>query len=335
MKKLNADIVILIAAIAVMCLLFFLGLYVGSVKISWSEIFTLISGGEVENKTWSYIIESRFNRSIVAVFAGAALSISGLVLQVYFRNPLAGPGVLGITSGASLGVAFVILGGVGLGSLTGSAIIIVAGILGAFLVLTLLLFVSRYIQNSVTLLVVGLMFGYFASAIINILFLWADVLDTREYVVWGLGSFEGLDYFQVLPFIIIVTFFILFTLILIRSLNAFALGADYAGSLGINLKQFKLFVLIITSVLAAIVTVYCGPISFIGIAVPQLVRIVVRSKNHAMIIPFAIIVGACLALAADLTVRLSHNSLPLNAVTALIGAPVIIYTIVKMNKRHA
>lgn len=331
----NKDILILITGLFILAGLFFTNLYIGDVSISWSEIFTLLSGGNVENDSWSYIIESRFNRSVVAIFAGSALALCGLILQVYFRNPLAGPGVLGITSGASLGVAFVVLGGISAGTFLGNLGIISAGIIGAFLVLGLLLVVSKFIQNAVTLLVVGLMFGYFVSALINILFLWANLADTREYVVWGLGSFEGLQNIEMSLFLVLISITILFSFFLIRPLNAMVLGSEYASSLGINLKKTKFLIIIITGVLAALVTVYCGPVSFIGIAVPQLVRIIIKSKNHLVIIPFALLFGAGLALLADITVRLSGNALPLNTVTALIGAPVIIYTIIKMNSRFA
>ena len=212
---------------------------------------------------------------------------------------------------------------------------ILAGILGAFLVLALLLAVSKFIQNAVILLVVGLMFGYFVSAIIDILFLWANLADTREYVVWGLGSFEGIQNDEMGLFLILILSTILFSFFLIRPLNAIVLGSEYASSLGINLKQAKILIIIITGVLAGLVTVYCGPVSFIGIAVPQLVRMAIKSKNHLVVIPFALLFGSGLALLADITVRLSGNALPLNTVTALIGAPVIIYTIIKMNSRFA
>ena len=331
----RTDIPVFSLGLAAIIALFAFNLYIGDVAISWSDIFTLLSGGYVENQSWSYIVESRLNRSVMAVGAGAALALSGLILQVFFRNPLAGPDVLGISSGASLGVAAVILGGLSAGSFIGNLGVIAAGILGAFLVLGLLLVVSKFIHNAITLLVVGLMFGYFASAIINILFLWANLSDTREYVVWGLGSFEGVRHAEMGVFLVTIAVVILVSFFLVRPLNAMVLGAEYASSLGIDLRKARLLIIIITGVLAALVTVYCGPVSFVGVAVPQLVRMVVKSKNHAVIIPFALLFGAGLALLADVTVRLSGNQLPLNTVTALIGAPLIIYTIIKMNSRFA
>lgn len=329
------DITLLVAGLSLIVLLFLLNLTLGDVKIPIDDILTLLMGGEVENNSWSYIVESRLNRSIAAVFAGAALALSGIILQVYFRNPLAGPGVLGITSGASLGVAFVVLGGAGAFTFLGQFGVISAGIFGAILVLLLLLFVSRYIQNSVTLLVIGLMFGYFTSAIINVLFLWANLDETRAYVIWGLGSFEGIRTEDLWILCGMISLVILISFLLVKPMNALVLGTEYASSLGINLKKTKYLVIILTGVLAAMVTVYCGPISFIGVAVPQLVRLIWSSKNHLIQIPATLILGSILALLADLMVRISGNSLPLNTVTALIGAPVIIYTIIKLNKKIA
>jgi iron complex transport system permease protein len=263
------------------------------------------------------------------------LSVAGLILQVFFRNPLAGPGVLGITSGASLGVAVVLLGGIGVGTWLGTMGVFVAGIIGALFVLFLLMIVSRFIANQVTLLVAGLMFGYFTAAIVNILYLWANESQTRAYVIWGLGSFEGLSTRQswiLFGFVLLVA---VSSLLLSKSLNALVLGPEYAASMGINIKRSKLAIILVTGVLAATVTVFCGPISFIGIAVPQLIRHVVRSKNHAYIIPLTFFGGSLLALLADLLVRSSSNSLPLNTVTAIVGAPVIIWLIIKMNRSNA
>ena len=307
----------------------------GAVKIPAADVISIFKGEVVENAAWSYIIESRFFRSIVAVFAGGALSVAGLILQVYFRNPLAGPGVLGITSGASLGVAFVVLGGASMSSVLGLFGIIGAGSAGAIAVLFLLLFISRFIKSSVTLLVAGLMFGYFTAALINILYLSASMADTRAFVIWGLGSFEGLNSHELTIFSTGIIFLILCSFFLIKPLNGLVLGQDYSNSLGIHIIRTKFLIILITGVLAAIVTVYCGPIGFIGIAIPQLIRRMTKSKNHAVIIPLAFLGGAFLAILADIVVRLSGNTLPVNTVTALIGAPIIIWVIMNMNKRNA
>lgn len=324
------------AGLVIVLALLAMNLFIGEVRIPASDIATLLSGGEVENRTWSFIVENRLNRSLAAVFCGAALSLSGLILQVYFRNPLAGPGVLGITSGASLGVAFVTLAG---GTISGYWLadmgVVVAGVLGAMAVLLLLLFISNYIQSAVTLLVLGMMFSYFVSAIINVLFLWANADDTREFVLWGMGSFDGLGTSEVITLIIAICAFSMMALVLIKPLNGLVLGTDYARSMGVDLQKTKFMVVLITGVLAAVTTVYCGPISFIGVAVPQLVRLFWKSVDHRILIPASCLLGAVLCLLSDIIVRLAENTLPLNTVTALVGAPVIIVVLFKLNKQLA
>ena len=307
----------------------------GEVSIPLADQIDILSGGSAKVSSWSFIVENRLYRSITAVLGGGALAVSGLVLQVYFRNPLAGPGVLGITSGASLGVAFVVLGGFALNGFLSGLGMIGFGVLGALLVLFLLLFLSRFIKNQVTLLVVGLMIGYFTAAFVNTLFLWADQQATREFVIWGLGSFEGLTTQQLVPFIIVILVFFTISLIMSKGLNALALGEEYLRSLGVKKNQLRWMMILVTSALAATVTAYCGPISFIGIAVPQIVRLLFKTKNHALLLPLCLLMGGMLGIGADLLVRLSSNSLPLNTVTALIGAPIIIWTIIKMNRQFA
>jgi cobalamin transport system permease protein len=334
LKKIRDRLLLLLLILGTIGL-FIINLSYGEANISFSEVVHILLGGSSEYSSWSYIIESRFNRSAVAIFGGGALAVSGLILQVFFRNPLAGPGVLGVTSGASLGVAVVVLGGMTLNSSLNGVGVLLAGTTGAFLVLVLLLFISRFVKNQITLLVIGLMLGYFTSAFVNMLFLWADQSETREFVIWGLGSFEGLLTEHLYFFVGIIGAFLALSIFMIKGLNAMVLGEDYASSLGIDIKKQKILMIVITSVLAAIVTVYCGPISFIGIAVPQLIRVLGKSKNHAFLIPLCFLGGGFLGLGADLIVRISNNSLPLNTVTALIGAPIIIWTIIKMNKRFA
>ncbi|UKN01818.1 iron ABC transporter permease [Paracrocinitomix mangrovi] len=329
------DIIIIVTVIVLIVLLFVSNLYLGDADIPLGDVFSILSGGNAENEAWSYIVEYRLNRSIIAVFGGGALAISGLILQVFFRNPLAGPGVLGITSGASLGVALVILGGGAFVNALGGTAVLLFGALGAIGVLFLLLFLSKYIKNQVTLLVIGLMISYFTSAFVNMLYLWSNQEQTREFVIWGLGSFEGLSSNQVLAFTSTIVVFLALSILMIKGLNALVLGEDYARSLGIDLKLQKTLMIVVTSVLAAVVTTYCGPISFIGIAVPQLIRIGVKNNNHAFMLPAAFLGGALLGLTADIIVRSVGNALPLNTVTALIGAPIIIWTIIKMNKRLA
>ena len=329
------DKLILIGLVILALLLCVVNLVIGKVNISASDVFNILFGGEVDNESWSFIVENRFNRSLVALSAGGGLAVAGLLLQVFFRNPLAGPGVLGITSGASLGVALIILGGITIEGLAGGLGLITAGIVGASCVLFLLLFISRFVKNQITLLVVGLMLGYFVSALLNVLFLFADQSETRAYVIWGLGSFSGLKTLEMYLFIVVILSSSLIAVLMSKGLNGLALGQEYAKSLGINLKSLRIGVIAITSIIAALVTVFCGPISFIGIAVPQLIRLIVQSKNHSFLIPMCFIGGAVLGISSDLLVRLSSNSLPLNTVTAIIGAPIIIWTIIKLNKQFA
>ncbi|MBD3637147.1 MAG: iron ABC transporter permease [Crocinitomicaceae bacterium] len=331
--KRGIDGILIVVLMVGILLLFAINLSYGDASISWRDLISILFGELPENDSWSYIVEYRLNRSIVAVLGGGALAVSGLLLQVFFRNPLAGPGVLGITSGASLGVALVMLGGISVQNVLGGVSVIFSGTIGAIGVLFLLLFISRFVRNQVTLLVIGLMLGYFTSAFVNMLFLWADQNATREFVIWGLGSFEGLETPEVILFSLVILVFISATVFMIKGLNGMVLGTEYSRSLGINLRVQKVLMIIITSVLAAVVTVYCGPISFIGIAVPQLIRVIGKSRNHAVLIPMCFLGGGLLGIFADLLVRLADNTLPLNTVTALIGAPIIIWTIIKMNKR--
>ena len=333
--KNKKDIYIAVILLIGILILFLVNLSVGDGNVPISETVNILFGGNAKNETWSFIVEHRLNRSITAIMAGGALAVAGLILQVFFRNPLAGPGVLGVTSGASLGVALIVMGGFTFSGLVQSSAIIISGVLGAFGVLFLLLLLSKYVKNQITLLVVGLMIGYFVSALVNILFLAADESETRAYVIWGLGSFEKLSTLEVYLFTVIVSVFSVLALMLSKGLNALVLGADYAKSLGINMKFLRLMIILITSVLAAVVTVYCGPISFIGIAVPQLVLLILKSRNYRWFIPVCFLGGGFLGIFSDLIVRWSDNSLPLNTVTAIIGAPIIIWTIVKLNHQFA
>ncbi len=331
----KADKIFGILLMLAITLLVFVNLIIGEAEIPNSAIFAILGGDASDNPVWPYIVENRLHRSITAVLAGGGLAVSGLILQVFFRNPLAGPGVLGVTSGASLGVGVVILGGISLSAQYGAWLHIVAGLIGALSVLALLMFLSQFIRSAITLLVIGLMLVFLTSAIIDVLYLWANETNTRSFVVWGLGSFEGLSQLDLLSLASFVIIPFAGALFLVKPLNALLLGPDYAASVGTKLKQTRLLIICITGIIAASITVYCGPISFIGIAVPQLVRRIIRTPNHAILLPIVFLAGAFLGISADLIVRLTANLLPLNTVTALIGAPVIIWTIIKLNKSYA
>ncbi|MGB1103719.1 MAG: FecCD family ABC transporter permease [Crocinitomicaceae bacterium] len=327
--------IIVFTLVTVTCLLVFFNLITGAARIPLGDVLSILSGEHSENPAWSYIVENRLYRSITAIVAGGGLAVCGLILQVFFRNPLAGPGVLGVTSGASLGVGVIMLGGIGLGTNYGSWLQILAGLIGTLLILILLMFLARFIRSSITLLVIGLMLVFLTGAIIDVLYLWANDTETRSYVLWGLGSFEGLSAFELWSLIgfVLIPFFA--TLFLVKPLNALLLGQAYAESVGTNIKSTRLLIIGITGIVAAAITVYCGPISFIGIAVPQLIMRVIKSPNHAVLLPIVFLAGATLGIAADITVRWSSNMLPLNTVTALIGAPVILWIIIKLNKSYA
>lgn len=327
------DIALLIGIICSIVLLFIWSLTVGEVTISMNDILKLLNGDVVENSAWSFIVEDRLNRTIMALLAGGALSVTGLILQVFFRNPLAGPGVLGISSGVTLGVALVVLGGFTFSGFGAEFSLIFSGLLGAILILFILMYVAKFIRHSVTLLIVGLMLSYFTSAFVSALYHWADLEQSRQFIVWGLGSFEGVKTISLMWIVPIVLVLMSILIFLIKPLNAFALGENYAKSMGVNIKSTKIIIIVVSSILTAIVTVYCGPVAFIGIAVPQIVRGFAQSKSHQMILPLAILFGALFGLSADLIVRLSGNLLPLNTITSLIGAPIIVWTIIRMNKR--
>ena len=332
MKKLKIITWILLLLITLSFLIIG-SLFAGEIKLEWNDFKNYFTNHPTANIGYQYIIESRLTRTIVAVFAGAALALAGLVLQVFFRNPLAGPGVLGISSGASLGVAAVVLGGLNFQGFTGYSTSVLAGFVGAISVLMLLILAAKYIKQSVTLLVLGLMIGYFTSAILNVLYQWADAESTREFVIWGLGSFEGIYGNALLFFILFVGVGIIITFCFIKPLKALTLGVEYAQTIGVNMRNLKWFIIVITGLLTAIVTVFCGPIGFLGIAVPQLVRMLSKSQNHNVLLPLCLLLGAILALVSDIFIRVFDGNIPLNTATSLIGAPIIVWTIIKMNKR--
>ncbi len=332
MIKLKNNILLLVF-LPILIILSILSLRIGPVNLSTADIWDVLSNHALSNPTYQYIVESRLNRTLVALLAGAGLSIAGLVLQVFFRNPLAGPGVLGISSGASLGVAVVLLGGLTLQNMSGYTLTLTAGFIGAIGILLLLLLMSKYVHQMVTLLVIGLMMSYFSSAILNVLYQWADKESTRDFVLWGLGSFEGLSSNDLNVFAIVISISLILTFALVKPLNALSLGIDYARSFGIDIKAVRIQIILITGILTAVVTVFCGPIGFLGMAVPQLSRQLSKSQNYLFIMPLTIILGAILALVSDIFVRLFDEGIPLNTATSLIGAPIIIWVIFRLNKR--
>jgi len=331
--KRNRDVWLLLSLLILLIFMSIWSVFVGDVSISYDDVQKIFKGETLDNPAWSYIIEGRLNRTIMALLGGGALSVTGLILQVFFKNPLAGPGVLGISSGVTLGVAIVVLGGFSLVGLGSSLSLISSGLIGALVILSILMFISKYIKHSVTLLIVGLMLSYFSSALVSALYHWADLEQSRQFIVWGLGSFDGVSTYNIQWLAPLVILTMVSLIIIVKPLNALVLGEDYAKSLGVNINTTKVIIILISSLLTAVITVYCGPIAFVGIAVPQIVRGLTKAKSHQVVLPIAIIFGALFTLSADLVIRLSGNVLPLNTVTSLIGAPIIVWTIIRMNKR--
>lgn len=314
-------------------LFFFLNLVLGSVSIPLRAVWNILWGTGNESVIWQNIIwKSRVPQALTALVAGAGLSVSGLQMQTVFRNPLAGPSVLGISSGASMGVAFVVLlsgslGGVALSKLgfMGEIALTIAAIAGSLSIMALIVFVSQKVRGNVTLLIIGVMIGYIANAVIGVLKFFSVEEDIRAYVIWGLGSFARVSGDQMTLFICIMVVLLPLSLLLVKTLNLLLLGDAYARNLGLNIKRARLLVITCSGVLVAIVTAYCGPIIFLGLAVPHLCRGMFRTSDHRILMPASLLAGASLALVCNLIARMPgfEGALPVNSVTALVGAPVV------------
>lgn len=338
--------VLLLSLLVVLGALFLLSLSLGSVDISVDNVARILLGGEGERVTHSTIIwKYRFPKSVTAVLAGAALAVSGLQMQTFFRNPLAGPFVLGISSGASLGVAVLVLSAgtsVVSRSLLSSMIsttdasLIAAASLGAGIVMFLVLLVSRAVQNTTTLLIVGLMFGYLTSALVSLLMYFSIAEQIQAYVNWTFGSFTGLSQSQLKIFAPIILGSILLAIAQSKALNALLLGEHYARSMGLHLQQTRIWIILSTAALAGTVTAFCGPIGFLGIAVPHLSRAIFRTADHRTLMPATALLGSIVALIAAIIADMPGTALvlPLNAVTALIGAPVVVWVIVRRHRHN-
>ena len=314
-------------------LFFFLNLVLGSVSMPLRAVWNILGGTGNESVIWQNIIwKSRVPQALTALVAGAGLSVSGLQMQTVFRNPLAGPSVLGISSGASMGVAFVVLlsgslGGVALSKLgfMGEIALTIAAIAGSLSIMALIVFVSQKVRGNVTLLIIGVMIGYIANAVIGVLKFFSVEEDIRAYVIWGLGSFARVSGDQMTFFICIMVVLLPLSFLLVKTLNLLLLGDAYARNLGLNIKRARLLVITCSGVLVAIVTAYCGPIIFLGLAVPHLCRGMFRTSDHRILMPASLLAGASLALVCNLIARMPgfEGALPVNSVTALVGAPVV------------
>lgn len=322
-------------------ILFFANLFWGSVSIPIDAIVAILLGKSVESQAWGHIIlESRFPQAVTALFTGAGIATSGLLLQTTFRNPLADSGILGISAGASLGVAIVMLflGGY-VGNVAGfefsTSMAVVAGAFaGALLILTIIIGFSSVIRNNIMLLIIGIMVGYLTSSVISLLKFWSSSEHVFSYMIWGLGNFSEVSVAQLPFYCIVVSLGLLLSLLLIKPLNALLLGERYATNLGVNVKMVRLLLLLCAGLLTAITTAYCGPVAFIGLAVPHIARLTLGTSNHASLLPLTILMGAVMALLCNLISVLPASSgiIPLNAITPIFGAPVIIYVIINQKR---
>ena len=317
--------------------LFGLNLITGSVQIPFADVLDILCGRFMGKESWQYIIlENRLPQTLTAILCGASLSVCGLMLQTAFRNPLAGPDVFGISSGAGLGVALVmlLLGGTvstSMFTVSGFLAILTAAFVGAIAVTALILFLSTMVRNSVLLLIVGIMVGYVSSSAVSLLNFFASEEGVKSYMVWGMGNFGGVSMTHIPLFSILCLMGIGVSFLLIKPLNILLLGPQYAESLGISTRQLRNILLVVVGLLTAITTAFCGPISFIGLAIPHIARLLFRTENHQVLLPGTVLSGAAIALLCNFICYLPGEAgiIPLNAVTPLIGAPVIIYVIVQ------
>ncbi|WP_159019605.1 FecCD family ABC transporter permease [Algibacter sp. L3A6] len=324
-----------LALTLVLC--FFVNISLGSVSIPLKAVFNSLLNSNVEQQSWQHIILNyRLPKAITAIIVGSGLGISGLLMQTLFRNPLAGPFVLGISSGASLGVALVILGSGVFGGVLASLFvskwgIVIAASLGSFLVLLAVLMVSIRVRDTMAILIIGLMFASITAAIVSVLSYFGSAEQLQQYVFWGFGSLGNLSWSDLTIFLIIYVLGILASLCSIKSLNTLLLGENYAKSLGLNIKKSRLIIIIATSLLAGTITAFTGPIAFIGLAIPHLTRQIFNTSNHKILLPAVFLLGGIVMLVCDSIAQLPNSdyTLPINAITALIGAPVVIWLLVR------
>lgn len=330
--------ILLFTCLAVSILLLFgLNLITGSVQIPFADVLDILFGRFIGKESWQYIIlENRFPQALTALLCGASLSVCGLMLQTAFRNSLAGPDVFGISSGAGLGVALVmlLLGGTvstTMFTVSGFLAILTAAFLGAIAVTALILFLSTLVRNSILLLIVGIMVGYVSSSAVSLLNFFASDEGVKSYMIWGMGNFGGVSINHIPFFAILCLMGIMASFLLVKPLNILLLGPQYAESLGISTRKLRNILLVIVGLLTAITTAFCGPISFIGLAIPHIARLLFRTENHQTLLPGTVLCGTAIALLCNFICFLPGETgiIPLNAVTPLIGAPVIIYVVLQ------
>lgn len=318
-------------------MLFFVNISFGSITIPFKEVYNSLTGGYSSKSTWEYIIINyRLPKAITAVLVGMGLSISGLLMQTLFRNPLAGPYVLGLSSGASLGVAFVILGASVLPSFLSGILlspygIVLASTLGSTSVLLLVLLVSQRLRDTMSILIVGLMFGSFTSAVVGVLTYFSSAEQLQKFTFWSMGNLGNLSWTSILILTICVLLGLFLSLLSIKPLNALLLGENYAKSMGLNFNKARLIIILATSILTGSITAYAGPIAFIGLAVPHIAKLVFQTSNHTVLFWSTLLFGAAIMLVCDVVSQMPgmEITLPINAITSILGAPVVIWLLVR------
>jgi len=319
---------------------FLLNISLGSVSIPFKEILQTLSGQFASKESWQTIVlDFRLPKAITAVLVGSGLSVCGLLMQTLFRNPLAGPFVLGVSSGASLGVAIFILGtslfgGYFLTNSISNWSLAIAASLGAFLVLSAVIIAANRVRNTMSILIIGLMFGSLTAAIISVLAYFSEAAQIQQYLFWSFGSLGNLSWPEITVFVSVYLFGILGVFFVIKPLNGFLLGENYAKSLGINIKKSRNIILGITSLLTGVITAFSGPIAFIGLAVPHISKILFTTSNHKILLPASAIIGGIVLLICDSIAQLptSEFTLPINAITSLFGAPIVIWLLIRKKK---
>ncbi|REG94123.1 iron ABC transporter permease [Flavobacterium aquicola] len=318
-------------------ILFFVNISLGSITIPFKEVYTSLTGGQSSKSTWEYIIINyRLPKAITAVLVGMGLSISGLLMQTLFRNPLAGPYVLGLSSGASLGVAFVILGASVVPSFLSGVLlspygIVLASTLGSTSVLLLVLLVSQRLRDTMAILIVGLMFGSFTSAVVGVLTYFSSAEQLQKFTFWSMGNLGNLSWTSILILTICVLLGLFLSLLSIKPLNALLLGENYAKSMGLNFNKARLIIILATSILAGSITAYAGPIAFVGLAVPHIAKLVFQTSNHTVLFWSTLLFGAGIMLICDVVSQMPgmEITLPINAITSILGAPIVIWLLIR------
>lgn len=332
MKRLRSRVFLFAGWMLLLVLFFAANIFLGSVSVPVSSVFDILFGDGSGNVAWDAIVlQTRVPQAVTALLAGMALSIAGLLLQTLFNNPLAGPEVLGINSGAGLGVAVVMLLLQGAAGLGGYTALLAGAFAGASIVIVLVLLLSRMLQNNIFLLIAGLAVGYLASSVISLLNYFSTAEGVHSFLIWGMGGFGGVSP-ELLPlYSAVLVAAMIGALMLVKPLNLLLLGDMYARNLGVNTRQVRTLLLFIVGVLTAAVTAFCGPVAFIGLAVPHLARLAISTADHRVLLPVTMLLGGCVTLLCNLVCQLpgENGLLPLAAITPFVGAPVIIYVVLK------